>query len=70
MKPSRWSNEVEMGNSYRPQPIEPIGRLRPWMVPVALAALIVVLLIALIGMAAQAPGANDIEAPPVVKETP
>ncbi len=68
MQPMYQPTETEHRHSIRPQPLEPIQRNRPWVVPVALAALIVILLMALVALAQQAPGApastsTNIEAP-------
>ena len=54
MQPMFKSTERER-RSYRPQPLEPVRRNRPWVVPVALAVLIVFLLVALVALAQQVP---------------
>jgi hypothetical protein len=51
--------EAERRHAYRPQPLEPVQRAKPWVVPVALAMLIVVLLVALVALAQQVPASSD-----------
>ena len=45
--------------AHRPQPLEPRRPNRPWVVPLARAGLIVVLLVALVALAAQAPTLDE-----------
>ena len=59
MQPMFKPSDLEPRYSVRPQPLEPVRRERPWVVPVALTALIVLLLIALVALAQQAPTAGD-----------
>ena len=61
-------SDITRWRPVRPQPLEPIIRNRPWVVPVALAVLIVVLLIGLATLAEQAPGA-DTPLPPTERSS-
>lgn len=60
MQPMFKSTEIEHRQTYRPQPIEPRQRSKPWVVPVALAFLIVLLLVALVALGQQVPSGETI----------
>ena len=69
MQPIYRQTEVDR-QSYRPQPLEPTRRSKPWVVPVALAFLIVLLLIVLISLAQQAPTSPDPVVNTILDTTP
>ena len=69
MQPIYRPTEVDR-HSYRLQPLEPARRSKPWVVPVALAFLIVLLLIVLISLAQQAPTSPDPVVNTILDTTP